>query len=441
MQDYTQKSFWLASSPYKENEPLKGEVKADVAIIGGGFTGVTTGYFLKKYEPGMNVILLEGEVIGFGASGRNGGFSMTLFGFTLGITALRFGKEKALEAHRYMENAVDLVQRLVQEHNIDCDYEHPGFLRVATTPRFEKRIKHEIELAHSLRIKGIEWLDRNKTIEQVNSPLYLGAWWEPRCGILNPAKLVRGMKKVIEEKGVKVYERSPVIEIKRNGKFLLKTPNGSVIADKIVLATNAYSHLIPQLKRKQVPVFTHIVLTEPLREEHFREIGWRNRQGIEDARNLVHYYRLTKDNRLLMGGRDVSLTFGNDMERDMNEKTFKQLEADIVRTFPPLKGIKITHRWGGPVSVSLDLAPAIGFLGDKRAVYSIGCVGHGVSLTHMNGWTISELLLEKNTERTEVFFVNRKVIPFPPEPLRLIVSKAIKGYLRLEDMVLDRAYR
>lgn len=440
MQNYREKSFWLASTEYKENEPLKGSIKADVAIVGGGFTGLTTAYFLKKYEPGMNVVLLESEVIGFGASGRNGGFSMTLFGFTLSITAFRFGKEKALEAHRYMEKAVDLVQNLVREHNIDCDYEHPGFLRVATTPKFEKRIKHEIELAHSLGITGIEWLDKEKTLEQVNSPLYLGAWWEPRCGILNPAKQARGLKKIIEEKGVKIYERSPVVEIKRNGKFLLKTPDGSVEAGKIVLATNAYSHLIPQLKRKQVPVFTHIVLTEPLKEEHFKEIGWKNRQGIEDARNLVHYYRLTKDNRLLMGGRDVSIAYGSNMDKDLNVKTFKQLEEDIVKTFPPLKGIKITHRWGGPVSVSLDMAPAIGFLGDNRAVYSIGCVGHGVSLTHMNGWTIADLLLEKKTERTDVFFVNRKVIPFPPEPFRLIVSKAIKGYLRLEDRILDSTY-
>jgi len=441
MEDYAKKSYWLESSPYTENKPLKGEEKADVAIIGGGFTGISTAYFLKKAEPGLKIVLLEGEVIGFGASGRNGGFSMTLFGLTLAITALRFGKQRALEAQLYMEKSVDLVRDLVKEHKIDCDYEHPGFLRVATAPRLEKRILHEIELAHKLGLKGIEWLDRNKTLEQVNSPLYRGAWWEPRCGILNPAKLVRGMKKVVEGMGVKVYERSPVMEIKRNASIHLKTPEGSVAANKLVIATNAYSHLIPQLKRKQVPVFTHIVLTEPLTKIHFDEIRWQNRQGIEDARDLVHYYRLTIDNRLLMGGRDVSLSFGRNMDRDLNEKTFAGLEDDIWRTFPILKGIKTTHRWGGPVSVTLDLAPAIGFLGDNRVVYSLGCVGHGVSLTHMNGWTLSDMILEKETERSRVFFVNRSIIPFPPEPLRFLVSKAIKGYLRLEDRIIDTAYR
>jgi len=440
MENYREKSFWLASSDYTENESLKEHIKTDVAIIGGGFTGLTTAYFLKKYEPTMDITLLESEVIGFGASGRNGGFSMTLFGLDLGITVLRFGKQKALEAHQYMEQSVDLVQQLVKQHNIDSDYEHPGFLRVATSEKFVKKLKKEIELAHKLGITGIEWLDEEETKKQVNSPIYKGAWWEPRCGLLNPAKQARGLKKIIEENKVKVYERTPVIEIKRNKKFLLKTPNGFVESEKIVLATNAYSHLIPELKRKQCPVFTYIVLTEPLQEKHFNQIGWKNRQGIEDSKNLVHYYRLTKDNRLLMGGRDVSIAFGSNMNKDYNEKTFKQLEEDIVRTFPCLGGVKITHRWGGPVSITLDLAPAIGFFGDKNAIYSIGCIGHGVSLTHMNGWTIAELLLEKETERTNMFFVNRKVIPFPPEPIRILVNSAIKGYLRIEDKLTDSVY-
>jgi len=440
MGNYKEKSFWLESGDYIENEPLKEHINTDIAIIGGGFTGLTTAYFLKKYEPSINVALLESEVIGFGASGRNGGFSMTLFGLDLGITVLRFGKQKALEAHRYMEQSVDLVQQLVKQHNIDSDYEHPGFLRVATSDKHVKKLKKEIELAHKLGITGIEWLDEKETKEQVNSPIYKGAWWEPKCGLLNPAKQARGLKKIIEEKGVKVYEKSPVIEITRERKFLLKTPTGSVKSEKMVFATNAYSHLIPQLKRKQCPVFTYIVLTEPLNENHFNEIGWKNRQGIEDSRNLVHYYRLTKDNRLLMGGRDITIPFGSDMNKDYNEKIFKQLEDDIVKTFPSLKGIKITHRWGGPVSVTLDLAPVIGFLGDKNAIYSIGCIGHGVSLTHMNGWTIAELLLEKETERTNIFFVNRKVIPFPPEPLRILVSSTIKGCLRLADKLRDSVY-
>jgi len=441
MQNYKQKSFWLESTDYQENEPLNENIKIDVAIVGGGFTGLSTALFLKKYDPSIQVAILESEVIGFGASGRNAGFSMTLFGLTLSLTSLRFGKQKALQAHQYMEKAVDLVQQLIDEYNMDSDYEHNGFLRVATTKIYEKRILNEIKLANKLGIKGIEWMDQKTLKEHINSPLFRGAWWEPRSGLLNPAKHARSLKKILQSKGVKIYERTPVIEIRKNKSFNLKTPNGLVEAEKLVLATNAYSLLIPQLKRKQLPVFTYIVLTEPLSEKHFREIGWKNRQGIEDARNLVHYYRLTKDNRLLMGGRDISLTFGSNINRDTNSKIFKKLEEDIIKTFPSLKGIKITHRWGGPVSATLDLAPAIGFLGDKRAIYSVGCLGHGVSLSHMNGWTIADLLLEKKTERTETFFVNRNIIPLPPEPLRFLVCQAMKSYLKLEDKILDPIYR
>ncbi len=435
---FKEKSYWLNTREYFPNPELKEKINVDVAIVGGGFTGLSSAYFLKEENPSMNIALLESQVIGFGASGRNGGFSMTLFGLTLSITAFRFSKDKAREGHHYMEKAVDVLQELIDKNGIDCDYEHPGFLRVATSEKYKKRILHEIELAHKLGLEGIEWIDKEQTQEQIQSPLYLGAWWEPRCGILNPAKLAWGWKEVIEKQGVQVYENTPVGEVvRRDGKIVLTTPRGEVHTDKLVLATNAYSHLIPQLKRKQIPIWTHIVLTEPLKEEHFQEIGWRNRQGIEDARNLVHYYRLTADNRILMGGRDVSLSYGEDMEQDQNEKTFQELEQDVRDLFPSLRDITFTHRWGGPVSVALDMAPAMGYLGDKNIVYSLGCVGHGVSMTHLNGKTISDLIMERQTDLTDVFFVNRKTIPIPPEPFRFIVSKAIIGYMHMEDRWFD----
>jgi glycine/D-amino acid oxidase-like deaminating enzyme len=152
------------------------------------------------------------------------------------------------------------------------------------------------------------------------------------------------------------------------------------------------------------------VLTEPIGEDRLAPIGWRNRQGIEDARNLVHYYRLTADDRLLMGGRDVSIRYGSDMDGDHNETTFGGLERDVVETFPPLDGISFTHRWGGPVSVTLDMAPAIGFIGDNRIVYSLGCIGHGVSMTHLNGRVVADLTLGGRSDLTDVFFVNRRTL-------------------------------
>jgi glycine/D-amino acid oxidase-like deaminating enzyme len=436
--EFQSKSYWMKTRPYTPGEALLEGIDVDVAVIGGGFTGLSTAYHLKKAEPTMRIAILESEVIGYGASGRNGGFNMTLFGLTLSITALRFGKAKAREAHHYMERAVDLLQGLVSELNLDCDYEHPGFLRVATSEKYKKRILHEIEFAHKLGLEGIEWLEKDRTQEEVKSPMYLGAWWEPRCGILNPAKLSWSWAETVRPMGIEIYERTPVTEVSRGSqKITLLTPKGKVRADKVVFATNAWSHFFPKLKSKQTPVWTHIVITEPLTAEQYQAIGWQNRQGIEDARNLVHYYRLTADNRIVMGGRDVSLSKGFDMDRDHNEMIFEGLKNDVREIFPPLKNIKFSDAWGGPVSVPIDMAPAIGYLGDRRVVYSLGCVGHGVSLTHLNGQTVRDLVLERQTDLTDVFFVNRTTIPWPPEPLRGLAIKAIVGYLHIEDRLYD----
>jgi len=439
MKDYSDKSFWLATyGEYTPNPPVKGDLSVDVAIIGGGFTGLATAYNLLKDDPGMKVAVLEAEVVGFGASGRNGGFSMTLFGLEPAVTKSLFGQQRTVEAHRYMERAVDYVDALVKEHKIKSDYEFPGFLRAATTPGYVKRIQHDLEILTSMGVTGIEWIEAEKIRAEVDSPLFLGGWWEPRCGLLNPAKQSRELKRIAQKAGADIYEETQVTEIKRDGKFTLTTPGGTVTAEKVVFATNAYSHLIPGLRSKQVPAFTHMVVTEPLTDKQLATIGWMHRQGIEDARNLVHYFRLTADNRIAMGGSDVSITYGRNMERDLNPRTFADLERDVVRLFPHLKGIRFTHRWGGPVSVPIDMAPAIGFLGDPRAVYSLGCVGHGVSMTHLNGRTIADLLEERKTDLTDVWFVNRKMIPWPPEPLRLIASQAIRGYMRLEDALYER---
>ncbi len=430
--------YWLTTIDQEPTRSLSGDLEVDFAIVGGGFTGLSTAYHLKQAEPSARIAIVESEFIGFGASGRNGGFCMTLFGLTLPITALRFGKDNARAAHHYMERAVDTTRALIEELSLDCDYEHNGFLRVATSARYEKRIRHDIELAEKLGLTGIEWIEADELADQIESPLYRGAWSEPRCGILNPAKLARAWKAELESRGIDIFEATPVTKITPGRPHaVLTTPSGRVKARKIVLATNAYSHLIPQLRRKQVPAWTHIVLTEPLSDKQMESMGWRNRQGIEDARALVHYYRLTADNRLLMGGRDVSLAYGNSMDKDLNERTFARLESDVHRTFPGLTGVQFTHRWGGPVSVTLDMAPAIGTIADGQLIYSVGCVGHAVSATHLHGRTITDLLLERESELTDIFFVNRRTLPVPAEPLRIALTGALRGYLRLEDRVND----
>lgn len=436
---YPEKGLWHATyGAYEPSAPLAGHADADVAIVGGGFTGIATAYWLLEAEPSLRVVVLESEVVGYGASGRNGSFAMTVVGLGLDILAKLKGRDFAVAAHHYMERAVDTVGELVEKEGLDCDYTRPGFLRMATTPSYVKRIREEVELAQSLGLDGIEWLERDAARERVQSDLYLGAWWEPRMALVNPLKLVRELRSRAERGGASVYEHTPVTSIERGSRFTLGTPAGSVTADRIVLATNAYAHLLPLTRRKQVPAWTYVVATEPLTPAHFDAIGWARREGVEDARNLVHYYRVTPDDRLLMGGGPVGLSYGDDMGRDANVRAWRHLEDHIAELFPALKDVKLEYRWGGPFSVTLDLTPAVGCLGDARAVYSVGCIGHGVSMTHLNGRAIADLLLERDSELANSPFVNRRVLPWPPEPLRFGVSAALRGYLHAEDWVHER---
>ena len=434
MADYEDKSYWLGSSPYEESPPLDGSTKVDVAIVGGGFCGLSTAYYLKRADPSLRVAVLEDKVVGYGASGRNAGFAMTLMGFTLSTTVQRFGKEKAKQAHDFAHRAVDHIGQMVDSQGIDCDYEKPGLLTVALNPAQAKRLQGEIELAGKLGIPGLQWLDAHMTRAEVHSPTYFGARRDDQCALINPAKYVRGLKRVAQEQGVEVYERTPVVAAHLEPILHLDTFRGLVEADKVVFATNAFSGQFPQLRNKQLPVFTYIVLTEPLTEEQLASIGWGGRQGIEDARNMIHYYRLTPDNRILFGGSDAQYYFGGPLDRDRNPRVFRKLRRSLQQTFPSLKDVRIEHRWGGPVSVPLDFFPAMGYLGkERRAAYSLGCVGHGVAMMNMAGQVMRDLVLEQETELTNLFFVNRRTIPIPPEPLRYAVSEGIRQALKAQD--------
>ncbi|MFZ5570445.1 MAG: NAD(P)/FAD-dependent oxidoreductase [Thermodesulfobacteriota bacterium] len=437
MADYRSKSWWLESLPeIIPNRQLETDESADVVIIGGGYTGLSTGFHLKQLNPAMDVRVIEADVCGYGASGRNGGFSMTLFGLTKGITTFRFDDQKARDAQLYMENAVDYLHDMITGRGIDCDYERSGYLLVGTSPAQVKRVEHDFRIMEKWGLGGVERWSRERLAREFNTGYYRLGWFEPRCGILHPAKLARGLKNLAESAGVTVYENSPVKDFRRevSGKFVVRSEKGRLRSEYLVFATNAYSILFPQMKHLQMPAFTHIVMSEPLSQSRLDDIGWQCRTGVEDARDLIHYYRLTRDNRIVMGGGDVSFGYGADLNRDLNAAIFTHLENHVLEVFPQLKGIGFTHRWGGPVSVTLDMAPVIGYLGkDRKAIFSLGCIGHGVSMTTMNGRTIAEMICGQKTARTEMFFVGRKTIPWPPEMISYGAAHAIRGFMKLED--------
>lgn len=433
METLADKSFWLEDAgPYDPGLPLQGDVTVDVAIVGGGFTGLSTALHLKERDPSLRVAVLEAGAVGWGASGRNAGFSMTLFGISLGLTIMRWGKQRAREADEYMVRAVAYTESQIDRLHIDCQYERSGLLQVAANPGQLKLQRHEQKLAEQSGLHETRWLDRDEVQDMVGSPLYLGARYDPHCALVQPARLVRGLAEAAQAAGATIYEGTPVTAIHPGPIVRLDTPGGRVTADKVVLATNAYAAWDKRLRRLQVPMHTYIVLTEPLTDAQLEQIGWRRRVGIEDGRNLLHYYRLTPDNRILMGGHDAMYYYGNRTGIDRHRRLEQALQRTVRETFPALGDVRFTHHWGGPISATLDLVPAIGQIG-ANMYYSLGCMGHGVALTQLNGRTVADLVLETKSDLTDVWFVNRKVLPIPPEPLRFPIIQGIRNVLRLLD--------
>lgn len=433
--------YWQRDvAPTRSIAPLTGEQTADVVIIGGGYTGLSSAYYLKKADSAIRVVVLEAQAIGHGASGRNAGFVMKLFGSSAPMLAMLHGKQRLREAHDYMIRAIDNLEQLVTTHNIDCDFERSDFLRVATTPAYEARAKSEIELMQSAGIDDLDWIEKNTVQNRINSPSFLGACVETGCATLDPVKWLRGLHDIAKAAGARIYEGTRVTRVKRAaGQFRVETPNGIVRAQIVVYALNAYAHLMPQLRRTQAPAFTYVAVTEPLNETQRASLNWQGREGFEDGRNFMHYCRLTPDNRLLMGGGPGVLPFGNRMDFDNSPEILAHLVASIEKTFPQLRGIKVDYHWGGAFSMTPDFTPQIGLKHGGAAVYSVGCTGHGVALTQMNGRIVRDLVLERKTDLTDLWFVNHTSLPMPPEPIRSAVANLVAAGMALDDWWCDRA--
>jgi glycine/D-amino acid oxidase-like deaminating enzyme len=239
-----------------------------------------------------------------------------------------------------------------------------------------------------------------------------------------------------------LYEGTRVSKVGREaGRYRLTTPNGIVRAEKVVYATNGYTHLLPGMRSKQLPAFAYIIVTEPLTANQHAAIGWAGREGIEDGRNFMHFYRLTRDGRMLVGGGPGLVPFAGNMDNDASPKAWSHLERFISDTFPQLEGIGIDHRWGGAFSVTSDSTPQVGTLDGGGAVYAIGCTGHGVAMTHMNGRIIRDLVLARKTDLTDLWFVNRRSFAIPPEPIRSIAARTVMAAMTLDDWWCDRGIR
>lgn len=432
--------YWLETSRSDPRPTMRGHHEADVVVVGGGYTGLWSAYHLLDADPSLRIVILEGETIGFGASGRNGGFAMTLLDMSLALLRRNHGDDAARAAHRAVAESVDEMGRTIEREGIDCEWRHGGLMVVATNRAQLERVELDLRTAEELGLDGFRRLDRTEARAEVDSPTYLGALREEHCGVLHPAKLARGLATVVEGRGATIFEQSPITDITESGARLrVETSAGSVTADQVVLATNAWAAHQPWVGRQVVPLYTYIALTEPLTDDQWRSVGWESHCGVEDKRNYVHYYRRTVDGRILWGGSDGIVHYGGRISprHDRSARTFARLRSTFRRTFPQLDQVRFTHHWGGPVAVTANFVPTFATLLDGRLHTGVGYNGHGVAPSHTGGKILRDKVLGQTSELTELCFVDRPVTPFPPEPLQWVGAELSRRALLRQDAQND----
>jgi glycine/D-amino acid oxidase-like deaminating enzyme len=431
-------SFWLDDGRRRPNAcpALVQSTSCDLAVVGGGFTGLWTALQAKERHPELDVVLVEGHEIGWAASGRNGGFCLAglTHGLTNGLT--RFPDEIDQLEHLGAQNFAAL-QDALRRYDIDCDFEATGTLTVALEPYQVAGLSEEAALARRYG-QDVLVLDRDQVRAQVNSPTYLGGLWtKSGAAVLNPARLAWGLKAACLSLGVRIHERTQIQALVQEGRAVrLTSSHGRLRARRVGLATNAFAPLLRRVSRYIVPVYDYVLVTEPLAAARLAAIGWRNRQGLGDSGNQFHYYRLTSDNRILWGGYDAIYHYRNGVRDtlDSRPKSFIKLARHFFATFPQLDGIQFTHAWGGAIDTCSRFCVFWGTSMGGRVAYAGGYTGLGVASTRFGASVILDLLEGRETERTRLRFVRSKPVPFPPEPLRY-------AGIQLTRWSLDRADR
>jgi glycine/D-amino acid oxidase-like deaminating enzyme len=445
------RSFWLAELPAREPcPPLRGETEADLCVVGGGYTGLWAALHAKADHPGREVVLLEAETIGSGASGRNGGFAIGSLTHGLENGLARFGEEIELLERLGRENLAGMLADL-ERHGIDCDLQLTGELTPSVAAYQDRWIAETQELYGRFGYDVEVFGDAASMRAEVDSPIYRGgAWVKDAGGVLDPAKLAIGLFEAARRAGVRIYEGTPALSLVEAGgrvgsgaaggrgapgPVAVRTPAGAVIARRVVLGTSAYPSPLRAVRRYVAPVYDYALMTEPLTSAQRRSIGWERRQGIGDGGNQFHYYRLSADDRILWGGFDAVYRRGGPVgpELDDHDATFGRLVQNFRVTFPQLEGIRFTHRWGGAIDTCSRFSVFFGTALGGRVAYAAGYTGLGVVSTRFGARVALDLVDGRDTEATRSRYVRRKPVPFPPEPLRTGVIQLTRNRMAAAD--------
>ena len=431
-------SLWWDSlpKPVQIRPSLTKDIDVDVAIIGAGYTGLWTAYYLLKKSPNIKIAILESKVAGFGASGRNGGWCSALFPVELDKLAQQSNKEKAIRMQNIMFETVDEVGNVIRTENIDAEWQKGGSYSIA---RDEIQLNRAIDQANHFKEWGFSdsdftFLDQNSAQSRINASNILGTTFTPHCAAINPAKLVRSLAEIVESSGAQIFEDTKVLSFSKNK---VKTSSANVNTKFIVNATEGYRSDLPGLKRSSIPVYSLMIATEPLSDKVWDEIGLRNRETFADYRNVIIYGQRTKDNRFAFGGRGAPYHFGSKIDNkfDQHKPTHIELFRTLTELFPIIKDAKVTHTWGGPLSIARDWA-AHASLDVKTGIASAGgYVGDGVGTANLAGRTLSDLILNKDSELVSMPWVNHKSKNWEIEPFRWIGVNSTLQLAKIADFI------
>jgi glycine/D-amino acid oxidase-like deaminating enzyme len=418
---YRKLSFWHDTVPgsLEPGDPLSGDLEADVAIAGAGYTGLWTAYYLAQANPGLTIAVCERDIAGFGASGRNGGWCSALFPASLAKLERMAGRDAAIAQHRAMQQTVDEVGRVAAAEGIDCHWAKGGTVQLARSTTQVDRAKEEVAEARSFGFgeEDLGLLSAAEAGDIARATGVIGGTFTPHCAAIHPARLVRGLADAVRRRGVRLFERTPVREI-RPGQLV--TAAGTVRARYVIRATEGYTALLPGLRRTVAPVYSLMIATAPLPEAVWTEIGLATRPTFTDLRHLIIYGQRTADGRFAFGGRGAPYHLGSAVRPgfDRVPSVFAALRRTLAGLFPVLGDVEVTHGWGGPIGVPRDWCASVGLDRDTGLGWAGGYVGDGVSTTNLAGRTLADLITGTDSEITRLPWVGHRSPRWEPEPLR-----------------------
>jgi glycine/D-amino acid oxidase-like deaminating enzyme len=432
--------YWLARSPRAAENPLLGQEQAEVVIVGGGFTGLWAAHHLKNLDPNLDVVVLEQGRAAYGASGRNAGMLSEAIDHSHSLAVAHFGEKEAERLVVLGRENVAEIRAFLEARGISCDLEQPGMLHVALHEWDIPELEEDLEVARSLGVTGLRLLGRDEIQAEIHSPRYQAALFQPSGILLDPVKLVEGLRREAVARGVRVFEDTRVTALERAGDGVRVVARGEVRARRVILGMSAYTHhLLPQVLVRFLPLYDYIITSEPLHEAEREAIGWRHRQGVSDIRNFFKYYRLTPDDRILWGTSEAQYYPPNRVQEacDHSENLYEHLRHSFTRHFPELARLAFPYAWGGAICATTRFTPFFGKALGGRVLYALGFTGHGLGTTHLAGKILAHLATEKPTDLLDLKLARKKPFPYPPEPFRGWAVSAVSRALREVDQGAD----